>query len=72
MQSPARAGSGQEVRAGQRVGEVGCTGSCFGDHLHFEARQGRGVSGPAIDPLPLLKRALRGSGPAPTLPQGAY
>jgi murein DD-endopeptidase MepM/ murein hydrolase activator NlpD len=30
---------GQRVRQGQVLGEVGCTGSCFGTHLHFEVFQ---------------------------------
>jgi murein DD-endopeptidase MepM/ murein hydrolase activator NlpD len=38
------------------VGAVGCTGSCWGDHLHFELRRGRGTTAAPIDPLPLLKR----------------
>lgn len=43
------------VRAGQRVGAVGCTGSCWGDHLHLEMRRGRGTIGDPLDPLPLLR-----------------
>lgn len=57
MNAPATVEVGEKVRAGQKVGEVGCTGSCFGDHLHFELREGRGPYGTAIDPLPFLKRA---------------
>jgi len=45
---------GEEVRGGQAVGELGCTGSCYGDHLHFEVHEGEGAEAPAIDPLPLL------------------
>jgi len=30
---------GQRVRQGQILGEVGCTGSCSGTHLHFEVFQ---------------------------------
>jgi murein DD-endopeptidase MepM/ murein hydrolase activator NlpD len=47
---------GQRVSVGQRVGRLGCTGSCFGPHLHFEVRVGRGSQRHAIDPLPLLRR----------------
>jgi murein DD-endopeptidase MepM/ murein hydrolase activator NlpD len=53
---------GDRVRMGQRVGRVGCTGSCWGDHLHFEVREGRGTTGKPYDPLELLKRlAARGA-----------
>jgi murein DD-endopeptidase MepM/ murein hydrolase activator NlpD len=43
-------GSGQSVSQGQVVGYVGCTGHCFGPHLHFEVR----VNGAAVDPLGYL------------------
>jgi murein DD-endopeptidase MepM/ murein hydrolase activator NlpD len=43
-------GSGQSVSQGQVVGYVGCTGHCYGDHLHFEVR----VNGAAVDPLGYL------------------
>jgi murein DD-endopeptidase MepM/ murein hydrolase activator NlpD len=56
MLRPSRFHPGDRVRVGQRVGAVGCTGSCWGDHLHFEVRRGRGTSGSPHDPLPLLRR----------------
>jgi murein DD-endopeptidase MepM/ murein hydrolase activator NlpD len=42
-------GSGA-VAQGQIIGLVGCTGHCFGPHLHFEVR----VNGQAVDPLGYL------------------
>jgi murein DD-endopeptidase MepM/ murein hydrolase activator NlpD len=41
---------GQGVGQGQVLGYVGCTGHCFGPHLHFEVR----VNGYAVDPLGYL------------------
>jgi murein DD-endopeptidase MepM/ murein hydrolase activator NlpD len=59
MQRPASARPGERVRAGERVGALGCTGSCFGDHLHLEVRKGRSLEGEPIDPMPLLKSLSR-------------
>jgi murein DD-endopeptidase MepM/ murein hydrolase activator NlpD len=56
MLEPAVAGARERVEAGQAVGRVGCSGSCWGDHLHFEIREGRGPYGAAIDPMPMLQR----------------
>jgi murein DD-endopeptidase MepM/ murein hydrolase activator NlpD len=56
MLHPSRVRVGERVRRAQRVGSVGCTGSCWGDHLHLEVRRGRGTTGGALDPLPLLRR----------------
>lgn len=56
MRHPSRVGVGRRVRAGRRVGAVGCTGSCWGDHLHLEVRMGRGTTGRPLDPLSLLRR----------------
>lgn len=41
------------VEAGDVVGYVGCTGNCYGSHLHFEYRPG---GGEPADPLPWLRR----------------
>ena len=56
MLRPSHVGLGDTVERGERVGAVGCTGSCWGDHLHLEIRRGRGTTGPPLDPLPLLRR----------------
>jgi murein DD-endopeptidase MepM/ murein hydrolase activator NlpD len=41
---------GQTVSQGQVIGRVGCTGLCFGDHLHFEVR----INGAVTNPLNYL------------------
>jgi murein DD-endopeptidase MepM/ murein hydrolase activator NlpD len=43
-------GGGQFVGQGQTIGWVGCTGHCFGPHVHFEVRSG----GAPVDPLGYL------------------
>lgn len=43
-------GSGQSVSQGDVIGYVGCTGHCYGDHLHFEVR----IGGAPTDPLGYL------------------
>ena len=53
---PPEVRAGQHVRVGEGVGRLGCTGSCFGNHLHFEVRRGRTLEGAPRDPLPLLRR----------------
>jgi murein DD-endopeptidase MepM/ murein hydrolase activator NlpD len=49
-QSSFATSNGASVRQGQVIGYVGCTGHCFGDHLHFETR----VGGAAVDPMGYL------------------
>jgi murein DD-endopeptidase MepM/ murein hydrolase activator NlpD len=49
-QSSIGVSTGQSVGQGEVIGSVGCTGHCFGDHLHFEVR----VNGSAVDPLGYL------------------
>jgi murein DD-endopeptidase MepM/ murein hydrolase activator NlpD len=49
-QSAVAVSSGQSVGQGDVIGYVGCTGHCFGDHLHFEVR----VNGAPTDPLGYL------------------
>jgi murein DD-endopeptidase MepM/ murein hydrolase activator NlpD len=41
---------GGAVSQGQVIGYVGCTGHCFGPHVHFEVR----VNGSPVDPLGYL------------------
>ncbi len=47
---------GAQVRQGQVIGYVGCTGSCTGPHVHFETR----VNGQAQDPRGYLDGAVPG------------
>lgn len=44
------AAAGQSVSQGAVIGYTGCTGSCFGPHLHFEVR----INGSATDPMGYL------------------
>jgi len=56
MVEPARVEAGEKVEAGEQLAGVGCTGSCSGDHLHFEIRRGRATRARRpYDPLPALK-----------------
>ena len=49
-QSSVAVSCGQHVEQGQTIGYVGCTGHCFGPHLHFEVR----INGSPVDPLGYL------------------
>jgi murein DD-endopeptidase MepM/ murein hydrolase activator NlpD len=49
-QSSIAVGLGQVVSQGETIGSVGCTGHCFGSHLHFEVR----INGSPVDPLGYL------------------
>jgi murein DD-endopeptidase MepM/ murein hydrolase activator NlpD len=49
-QSSYATSNGASVRQGQVIGYVGCTGHCFGDHLHFETR----VNGSPVNPMGYL------------------
>jgi murein DD-endopeptidase MepM/ murein hydrolase activator NlpD len=49
-QSSFATSSGASVGQGDVIGYVGCTGHCYGDHLHFEVR----VNGAAVDPMGYL------------------
>jgi murein DD-endopeptidase MepM/ murein hydrolase activator NlpD len=49
-QSRIAVANGQNVAQGDVIGYVGCTGHCFGPHLHFEVR----VNGAPVDPLGYL------------------
>jgi murein DD-endopeptidase MepM/ murein hydrolase activator NlpD len=49
-QSSFATSNGAGVSQGQVIGYVGCTGHCFGDHLHFETR----INGSPVDPMGYL------------------
>jgi murein DD-endopeptidase MepM/ murein hydrolase activator NlpD len=44
------ASGGASLGQGEVIGYVGCTGHCYGDHLHFEVR----IGGNPVDPLDYL------------------
>ncbi|HYZ70351.1 MAG TPA: peptidoglycan DD-metalloendopeptidase family protein, partial [Thermoleophilaceae bacterium] len=56
---------GDYVHQGETIGYSGCTGSCYGDHLHFETRRGtpyKSSNYSAFDPRPYLSgRSIPGS-----------
>jgi murein DD-endopeptidase MepM/ murein hydrolase activator NlpD len=59
MLKPSPLQSGDRVHTGQVIGRLGCSGSCWGPHLHFEIRIGKAALGShtkALDPLPYLRQ----------------
>ncbi len=59
MLKPPPVQPGQQVHAGQVIGQLGCTGSCDGPHLHFEVRIGKAsltADTKPVDPLPFLRQ----------------
>jgi murein DD-endopeptidase MepM/ murein hydrolase activator NlpD len=42
--------AGQQIKQGQAIGAVGCTGECTGPHVHFEIR----LNGKPVDPATRL------------------
>ncbi len=46
---------GAEVSRADVVALSGCTGRCFGPHLHFEVRRGHRFGAPVVDPIPYLE-----------------
>ena len=46
--------TGDKIKAGDVIGEIGMTGWTTGPHLHFEVRH----DGAAINPIPMLSKAL--------------
>jgi hypothetical protein len=46
--------AGAFVRRGEVIAWSGCTGLCFGPHLHFEVRLGGGPPAPVVNPMDYL------------------
>ena len=49
---------GDLVRAGESIGQVGCTGTCLRPHVHFQVRLGGDGSAPTADPAPYMSASL--------------
>jgi murein DD-endopeptidase MepM/ murein hydrolase activator NlpD len=50
-QNGARVAVGQAVVAGQLIGDSGCSGQCYGAHLHFEMRKSTSSGWVSVDPI---------------------
>jgi murein DD-endopeptidase MepM/ murein hydrolase activator NlpD len=46
---------GEELERAEPIGRAGCTGSCTGEHLHFEVR----VRGKPVNPMRYVGEAIR-------------
>ena len=46
---------GQTVKAHDIIGEIGCSGTCTGAHLHFEIWEGEPFKGKSYNPLKFFK-----------------
>lgn len=44
---------GQQVKQGEQVGFMGCTGKAYGNHTHYEVYSGGSSTSYRIDPLPI-------------------
>lgn len=49
--------TGDQVRAGQHIADIGSNGQSSGPHLHFELWEGGRFNGRAVDPAPLLNES---------------
>lgn len=66
---------GERVSRGEVIGRTGCTGRCYGAHLHFEVRLGTAPWAPVTNPMSWLKPRGRsahaaGTGSQPPLDWG--
>jgi hypothetical protein len=65
-QNGARVAVGQAVLAGQWIADSGCSGQCYGAHLHFEMRAVVGGRWTSVDPI-FEKRFTTNPGRVPFL-----
>jgi murein DD-endopeptidase MepM/ murein hydrolase activator NlpD len=65
-----RYSTGNGIAQGKILGYVGCTGRCFGDHLHFETRTGPSSNSTPVDPATYLGEQIAASGEGGTAAGG--